>query len=61
MWQRFFGVGLVKTSEDLGVQSEYPIHMDLLDWLAVQFQDLRVEPEEDAPALVLVRPGSPVG
>ena len=23
-----------------GVQSEYPIHMDLLDWLAVQFQDL---------------------
>jgi len=40
MWQRFFGVGLVKTSEDLGVQSEYPVHMDLLDWLAVQFQDL---------------------
>ena len=40
MWQRFFGVGLVKTSEDLGVQSEYPLHMDLLDWLAVQFQDL---------------------
>lgn len=40
MWQRFFGVGLVKTSEDLGVQSEYPIHRDLLDWLAVQFQDL---------------------
>ena len=40
MWQRFFGVGLVKTSEDLGVQSEYPLHMDLLDWLAVEFQDL---------------------
>jgi hypothetical protein len=40
MWQRFFGVGLVKTSEDLGVQSEYPIHRDLLDWLAIQFQDL---------------------
>ena len=40
MWQRFFGVGLVKTSEDLGVQSEYPLHMDLLDWLAVKFQDL---------------------
>jgi hypothetical protein len=40
MWQRFFGVGLVNTSEDLGVQSEYPIHRDLLDWLAVQFQDL---------------------
>ena len=40
MWQRFFGTGLVKTSEDLGVQSEYPLHMDLLDWLAVEFQDL---------------------
>ena len=40
MWQRFFGVGLVKTSEDLGVQSEYPLHLDLLDWLAVEFQDL---------------------
>ena len=39
-WQRFFGVGLVKTSEDLGVQSEYPLHLDLLDWLAVEFQDL---------------------
>ena len=35
-----FGTGLVKTSEDLGVQSEYPLHMDLLDWLAVEFQDL---------------------
>ena len=40
MWQRFFGTGLVKTSEDLGVQSEYPLHLDLLDWLAVEFQDL---------------------
>ena len=40
MWQRFFGTGLAKTSEDLGVQSEYPLHLDLLDWLAVEFQDL---------------------
>ena len=50
MWQRFFGVGLVKTSEDLGVQSEYPLHMDLLDWLAVKFQDLGLEPKENAPS-----------
>ena len=32
MWQHFFEVGIVKTSEDLGVQSEFPIHGDLLDW-----------------------------
>lgn len=39
MWQLFFGTGLVKTSEDLGVQSEIPIHQDLLDWLAVEFRE----------------------
>jgi len=39
MWQRFFGAGLVKTTEDMGVQSEYPRHMDLLDWLAVEFRE----------------------
>ncbi|MEO1991425.1 MAG: PSD1 and planctomycete cytochrome C domain-containing protein [Pirellulales bacterium] len=39
MWQYFFGIGLVKTAEDLGVQSEYPRHKDLLDWLAVEFRE----------------------
>ena len=39
MWQHFFGAGLVKTAEDLGVQSEYPHHLPLLDWLAVEFQN----------------------
>jgi hypothetical protein len=39
MWQQFFGMGIVKTTEDMGVQSEYPRHMDLLDWLAVEFRE----------------------
>jgi Protein of unknown function (DUF1553)/Protein of unknown function (DUF1549)/Planctomycete cytochrome C len=39
MWQHFFGSGILKTAEDFGVQSEYPIHLDLLNWLAVEFRE----------------------
>jgi hypothetical protein len=38
-WQSFFGTGLVKSVEDLGFQSDFPSHPELLDWLAMEFME----------------------
>ncbi|MEX0689090.1 MAG: PSD1 and planctomycete cytochrome C domain-containing protein [Pirellulales bacterium] len=39
LWERFFGTGIVKTSENLGSQAEYPSHPELLDWMAAEFME----------------------
>jgi mono/diheme cytochrome c family protein len=36
-WEGFFGTGIVKTSENMGSQAEFPSHPELLDWMATEF------------------------
>ena len=39
LWKQFFGNGISSVLDDVGAQGEWPTHLDLLDWLAVEFRD----------------------
>lgn len=39
VWARLFGIGLVATEEDFGSSGEAPSHPQLLDYLALRFQN----------------------
>jgi hypothetical protein len=39
VWSMVWGIGLVKTEGDFGTQGEHPAYQDMLDYLAVRFED----------------------
>ena len=46
LWQRFFGTGIVATSDDFGNQGSLPTHPELLDFLAVSLREQKWNTQE---------------
>ncbi len=38
IWKQFYGMGISAVVDDLGGQGEWPVHPELLDWLACEFE-----------------------
>ncbi|HZR17273.1 MAG TPA: PSD1 and planctomycete cytochrome C domain-containing protein [Verrucomicrobiae bacterium] len=48
LWKQFFGTGISAVVDDLGAQGEWPVHPELLDWLACEFRQPSVSSSGEA-------------
>jgi len=55
IWQKLFGEGLVRSVDYFGVRGERPTHPELLDWLALRYQELGWSQKRLLRELVLTR------
>jgi hypothetical protein len=55
VWQKLFGEGLVRSVDYFGMRGERPSHPELLDWLALRYQDVGWSQKQLLRDLVLSR------